>query len=608
MVQRMPEERRTSMGLGGSPDPADDDGEQVRDEELIGPSDTEHPMPDTSVRFSQPRISQRLPRLVQGPGIPNEGDILVGRYRVERVLARTAHEIVLEASHLDLGQRVLLRHLTMVASTSPEAVARFQRGARKAREMRSEHAERVVDFGRLDSGAPYRAVELPRGPSLAEILRVRGALPIAEAVDIVLTACEPVAEAHASGVVHRSLSTANIFVERRSDGSPLVRVLDFGVSDPLEPDWATGDDLAVPGAGTSVDALRFASPEQIRNPSAVDGRTDVWALGAILYELIAGAPLFQADSSLTLLSMIVADAPTPLALLRADVPPDLEQLVLSCLEKDPDVRPRSVVDVVLALSPHASSEAQPAATRVARIVMRTTRPPALPSQAPSPSSTTARPSSRALVRSSPPPQPIESVAAERPDLRGFGMLFAGAAIGLIAAVVAPRLAPTPAAPAVVVAPAVAPQPVAPPVVATMVAPVQVAPVQAAPLQAAPVQAVSPAPAPVAAVVAAPATVVAAPATVAVAPVAAPVAPTPQPALAAHAAVPAAPVAPAMAAPHPAPRATPDSATAPRPVTTAKSEPVRAPRVAAAPAPAPAKNGASGAKVTASADDLFGGLD
>src|SRR4029077_2933762 len=117
-----------------------------------------------------------------GPGA-SEGDVLVGRYRVERVISRTPHEVVLEATHLDLGPRVLLRHLSTLASSSPEAVARFQRGARKAREMRSEHAERVVDFGRLDSGSPYRAVELPRGPSLAEIIRVRGALPIAEAGD-----------------------------------------------------------------------------------------------------------------------------------------------------------------------------------------------------------------------------------------------------------------------------------------------------------------------------------------------------------------------------------------------------------------------------------------
>jgi serine/threonine-protein kinase len=606
MVQRMPDDRRTSMGLGGSSDPTDDDGEQVRDDELIGPSETEHPQPETSVRFAPPRISQRLPRLVQGPGVPNEGDVLVQRYRVERVVARTAHEIVLEASHLELGQRVLLRHLTTIASSSPEAVARFQRGARKAREMRSEHAERVLDFGRLETGAPYRAVELPHGPSLAEILRVRGALPVAEAVDIVLTACEPVAEAHAAGVVHRSLSTSNIFVERRSDGTPLVRVLDFGVSDPLEPDWVSGDELSVPGQGTTVEALRFASPEQIRNPTAVDGRTDVWALGAILYELIAGGPLFQADSSLTLLSMIVADAPTPLGLLRADVPPDLEQLVLSCLEKDPDARPRSVVDIVLGLSPYASTEAQPAAARVARIVMRTTRPPPLSGEGPR--SSTGAPRSRALVRSSPPPRPVESTA-ERPDTRGFGMLFAGAAIGLVAALLAPRLAPS-SAPAATEA-----KPAAAATVPPQSAPAQAAPVLTiqqpqGPVPAVTVVAVQPAvpanfppqvvpvisPVPVAAPQAAVAPVAVAPGAV----IATALAP---------AAAPPVPVATAAAVqPRPAPRAVTDATNAPHPAATTKSDASRPTRSAVAAAPSKGQPERSTGAKTASADDLFGGLD
>ncbi|HEV8550873.1 MAG TPA: protein kinase [Polyangiaceae bacterium] len=438
MVQRIPEQRSTTVGLGNPPVALEDDGAEVQDDELI--SGDEASRPEASPRFSSPRLSRRLPRLSLGPAA-GEGEILVGRYRVERILSRTSHEVVLEASHLELGQRVLLRHLSSLASTSPEAVARFQRGARKAREMRSEHAERVVDYGRLDNGSPYRAVELPRGPSLAEILRVRGALPISEAVDIVLTACEPVAEAHASGVVHRCLGTANIFVERRSDGAPLVRVLDFGVSDPLEPDWVNGDDLAAPGAGASVEALRYASPEQIRNPSAVDARADVWALGAVLYELIAGAPLFQAEGPLTLLSMIAADVPTPLGMLRTDVPADLEQLVLSCLEKDPNARPRSVVEVVLALSPYASPDAQAAAARVARIVMRTTRPPALPSQGPLAGSHSAAPH-RALVRSYPPPRHVEVPLVSRPEARSFGLLLAGAAIGLGAALLAPRLAPS----------------------------------------------------------------------------------------------------------------------------------------------------------------------
>ena len=561
MVQRIPDQRPTTIGMGNPPAGSDDqDGEQVNDDELIaGDPDSR---PDAAPRFSLPRISQRLPRLsIPGDGLA-DGQILVNRYRVERVIARTAQEVVLEASHLELGQRVLLRYLSAQASSSPEAVARFQRGARKAREMRSEHAERVVDFGRLDSGSPYRAVELPRGPSLAEILRVRGELPITEAVDIVLTACDPVAEAHASGIVHRCLNTSNIFVERRSDGTPLVRVLDFGVSDPLEPDWVNGGDVAAPGAGVSPDVLRYASPEQIRSPGAVDARTDVWALGAILYELIAGVSLFQSDGALTLLSMIAADTPTPLGLLRTDVPPELEQLVLSCLEKDPNARPRSVVEVVLALAPHASADAQPAAARVARIVMRTTRPPPMPMHGPSSRSAPAPSSNRALVRSSPPPRAVEA-ALPRSDMRNFGMLFAGAVIGLAAAILAPRLAPVPpvAAP---VAPAVAPlaAATAPPAVLTVLA-APVAPPVAAPAVA--VQAPTP------------------PAPVAVQALAAPT--------------------PASVAQSPRPRAAPASPAAPsRPATEKADSPRRVGRDGSEPTNAKAE-----AK-TASADDLFGGMD
>src|SRR5262249_54354658 len=161
-------------------------------------------------------------------------------------------------------------------------------------------AERVVDFGRLESGAPYRATEMPLGPSLSEVLRVRGSLPVQEAVDLVVTACEPVAEAHASGIIHRGLSPTCIFIERRADSSQLVRVLDFGVADPLEPDWMSQEDTLITSA-TMTASIPYASPEQIRNASLVDARSDVWALGAILYELLAGTPVFHADNPISLL-------------------------------------------------------------------------------------------------------------------------------------------------------------------------------------------------------------------------------------------------------------------------------------------------------------------
>src|SRR5687768_6979263 len=131
------------------------------------------------------------------------GTILAGKYRVEQVVERSAFDVLLIARHIDLGEPVVLRHLTPEGAASPEIVASFQRGAREALKLKGFHVERVADLGRLDSGAPYRVSELPRGPSLEEFVRVRGALPSEDAVDLVLLACEGVAEAHASGQIHR---------------------------------------------------------------------------------------------------------------------------------------------------------------------------------------------------------------------------------------------------------------------------------------------------------------------------------------------------------------------------------------------------------------------
>ena len=559
-----------------------DDGELVRDDELLT-SD-----PDASLRPEVPRsmpfrASQRVPRSQVRLEVESQS-LLGGRYHVERVLGRTAHETIVQALQTEFGQRVILRYLTPEASASSEVVARFQRGVRKARYMRSEHAERIADFGRLENQSPYRASELPNGPSLVEILRVRGALPVSEAVDIVLTCCEPVAEAHASGIMHRSLSTGNVFVERRADGTPLVRVLDFGVADPLEPEWTNGEDYTRSGAVTMTESLPYAAPEQFRNPSAVDARADVWALGAILYELLAGSPAFSSETAVSLLAVIAADTPTPLGMVRADVPPELESVVASCLEKDPEGRPRSVVDLVLALSPFASLDAEAAATRVARIVARTTRPPTLHSTAPHsvlPHSvaTGQRPSTTgALVRSRQPAKPSISLPTEPPpSSKNFGMLFAGGAIGIVSAVITVLLT-RPAAPERVI----------------IEKPVPVAQAPAAPLPAAPLPtAVAMAPAAEPAAPVTPASVQPAAPTTAVAPVVAPAAPA------------AAPPPPAAA---PAPRPVPQSrpmAPAPR-LARAERRSEEAPR-AASEAPTQ-KTAAASEQKSADAKDLFSGLE
>src|SRR5882672_605361 len=162
------------------------------------------------------------------------GQVLAGKYRVERVLGQGGMGVVVAATHLQLGQLFALKFLLPHMCQHGEAVARFAREARAVVQIQSEHVARVTDVGTLESGAPYMVMEYLQGSDLAEVVRSRGPLPIGEAVGFMLQACEAIAEAHALGIVHRDLKPANMFLTRRRDGSPLVKVLDFGISKALQ--------------------------------------------------------------------------------------------------------------------------------------------------------------------------------------------------------------------------------------------------------------------------------------------------------------------------------------------------------------------------------------
>lgn len=345
-----------------SADDSDENRTVVQDAKLFYGSELEDEGRPRSFMQSRRPGAER----VRDSSVP--GSLIAGKYRVEQVVERTGHEVVLVARHVDLGEPVVLRHLTDEGAASPEVVASFLRGARDALKLNGYHAERVTDLGRLESGAPYRVAVLPRGPSLEEFVHVRGPLPSEDAVDLVLLACEGVAEAHAVGLLHRNLSTSNIVMERHPDGAPLVKVRNFGLPDPLAHDPELAGRFGRHFAGRSSSALRYASPEQIRQPEAVDERADVWALGAILYELIAGVPAYAARSSSALLAMIVADPPIPLAAHAEGIAPELESVVLSCLSKNPDGRPNGIEDLVQQLLPFASEQVDGAATRVRRVM------------------------------------------------------------------------------------------------------------------------------------------------------------------------------------------------------------------------------------------------
>src|SRR5688500_10275892 len=158
------------------------------------------------------------------------GTILAGKFRIERTIGEGAMGVVVAARHLQLDEEVAIKFLQPEALVNPEMVARFEREARAAAKIKSEHIVRVSDIGTLESGAPYMVMELLRGRDLGVVLRERGPLPLHEVADYLLQACQAIAEAHALGIVHRDLKPPNLFLAESRDGSTCVKVLDFGVA------------------------------------------------------------------------------------------------------------------------------------------------------------------------------------------------------------------------------------------------------------------------------------------------------------------------------------------------------------------------------------------
>jgi serine/threonine-protein kinase len=300
-----------------------------------------------------------------GPGV-SPGEILAGKYRVERVLGAGGMGVVVSAHHLQLDERVAIKFLLPQALKNAEAVARFDREARAAVKIKSEHVARIIDVGKLESGAPYMVMEYLEGGDLSGWLQQHGRLPIEQAVEFILQTCEAIAEAHALGIIHRDLKPANLFCVRRADGLLAIKVLDFGISK------ATGvaasvRDMGMTRTQTMVGSPLYMSPEQMVSSKSVDARTDVWSLGVILYELVTGRTPFEADGLPELVLKIASGPPLPMRHYRPDTPPGLEGIVLRCLEKERENRYPNVAELAMALlefSPRSRSSVE----RITRVI------------------------------------------------------------------------------------------------------------------------------------------------------------------------------------------------------------------------------------------------
>ncbi len=299
-------------------------------------------------------------------GAPSAGT-RIGRYVVERTLGSGGMGLVVAARHEQLGELAAIKLLHPRASKVELSRERFVREARATARIKSEHVVRILDAGTEEStGAPYIVMEYLVGEDLGRIVRRDGPLPVQLAADYFLQVCEAVAAAHAVGIIHRDLKPSNFFVTHRADGTPLLKVLDFGISKAVategeEADPKLTDTQAVFGSPT------YMSPEQIRSAKNVDFRSDVWSLGVALFEVLTGRLPFFADNVAGLLASIVADTPIPSRRFRPDMPVELEALIVGCLEKELPRRVQSVIDVAARLRPFASAEGQVLAGRVERM-------------------------------------------------------------------------------------------------------------------------------------------------------------------------------------------------------------------------------------------------
>lgn len=298
------------------------------------------------------------------PELPRRGDIVGGKYRIEDILGVGGMGVVVAAWHLALRQRVAMKFLLPAATRLPDASARFLREARAAAAIRSEHVARVLDVGELANGAAYMVMEHLVGKDLLRLLNERGPLAVDDAVDFVLQAGEAIAEAHTLGIVHRDLKPGNIFLTARPDGSPLVKVLDFGLSK-MEDEEMSGGCLTT--AALVAGSPHYMSPEQLRSLKCVDMRSDVWALGVILYELVTGRRPFGGPNLPAICASIIADTPTPMRALRPDLPETLEAAVNACLEKQLEQRISGVPELSRALSSIAPSRSAASVERISKL-------------------------------------------------------------------------------------------------------------------------------------------------------------------------------------------------------------------------------------------------
>jgi endoglucanase len=284
------------------------------------------------------------------------GEIVGDKYRIVRFLAEGGMAAVYEARHVVVKRRFAVKFLRPDLTLQRGVLERFQREAETAGSLEKENVAAALDFGIASDGSPYIVMEFLMGATLAQILAREGRLPVGRATDLCVQACRGLGAAHGTGVIHRDLKPQNLFVCRREDGCDLLKVLDFGVAK-LEEAESQG---MVTRTGATLGTPYYMSPEQARGEKACDERTDVYGLGAVLYELLSGQRPHVGNSNNAVLHHIATQPAIPLGDVTGDLPPPLVEIVHRCLARDPRDRFASMNAFAEVLGPFARREPWPA--------------------------------------------------------------------------------------------------------------------------------------------------------------------------------------------------------------------------------------------------------
>jgi serine/threonine-protein kinase len=375
------------------------------------------------------------PISIRGTSLFAPGAIVGDKYLVDAVLGEGGLGVVVSATHLHLDQRVAIKYLRGTAPRDRTVTERFLREARLAAQIKSEHVVRVFDVATLADGTPYMVMELLEGRDLRAMLEERVTVPLALAIDLMLQACEAVAEAHAEGIVHRDLKPDNIFLARRG-GKEVLKILDFGISKVSDKYTSSSRVNVVTQAGDRLGTPLYMSPEQLEGDPNVDHRTDLWALGVVLYEVLTGSMPFTGESLPALCTSILNKTPLPVTSVRRGLPEAIDLVIAHCLAKDREDRYANVAELAQDLAAFGSTASQARVDHIAHTMVvagETVRPPRW-SLTPGPN---AHPSSRP-----PPIDPLASIvvptpASAPPPAPGAARRSAAVWVGVLALVAVP---------------------------------------------------------------------------------------------------------------------------------------------------------------------------